>query len=132
MKITEHLTKAEAFERCLAKLDPLVDGPLYAVFLMRAGTSRVNAALHALGLTADSGPVQPKLGDLNHTYKPPINFAVPAGLKRAFQELAYIENLRPDFVRGATRFDAGKAQRAAAAYAMIKRETEAVLEGVTS
>lgn len=131
MHIDEHLKKAAAFEASLARLDPLKDGELYAVFLMRAGTNRVNAALHALGATTDGAATERMLGDLNHTYKPPMRSPVPAALKAAFEELAFIENLRPDFVRGTKSVDADTARRAQAAYARIRADTVAVLGGDT-
>jgi hypothetical protein len=73
MKISEHLTKADAFERSAAKLDPAQDTALYVVMLLRAATNRVNAALHVLGTTTEAAATPVKLGDLNHTYKPKLN-----------------------------------------------------------
>ncbi|OGA45704.1 MAG: hypothetical protein A2W72_08665 [Burkholderiales bacterium RIFCSPLOWO2_12_67_14] len=127
MHIDEHLKKADAFEASLARLDPLRDGELYAVFLMRAGTNRINAALHVLGTTTDGPATEQKLGDLNHTYKPPMNSPAPESLKASFTALAFIENLRPDIVRGPKRLDAPAAQRALDAYTLIKRDTNSVL-----
>lgn len=127
MKIAEHLKKAQAFEAALARLDPVEDGEIYAVFLMRAATNRLNAALHALGTTTDGAATNAKLGDLNHTYKPPMKSPVPAPLAESFRELAFIENLRPDFVRGPANMDRATAERAQAAHAHVKRDTDAVL-----
>jgi hypothetical protein len=127
MKIEEHIRKAEAFEATLARLDPLADGELYSVFLMRAATNRVNAALHALGATTDGPATATQVGDLNHTYKPPLKAPVPGPLAAAFTELAFIENLRPDFVRGPKPMDAATAARARAAFARIKDDTAAIL-----
>jgi hypothetical protein len=129
MKIDIHLTRAAAFERAVSKLDPLEDGELYAVYLMRAGTSRVNAAMHHLGLTLE-GPAQPdRIGDLNHTYKPKLPGPPPDGLAAAFRSLAYIENLRPDYVRGAQPMTQEVARVAAESYAIITRDTEKILNG---
>jgi hypothetical protein len=128
MKIAEHIRKAECFEAALSRLDPLADGEIYAVFLMRAATNRLNAAMHALGETTDGAATDAKLGDLNHTYKPPLKTAVPAPLARSFVELAFIENLRPDIVRGPVDMDRATAERAKAAHALVRRETAAVLE----
>lgn len=129
MNIEEHLYKAVAFERALDKLDPLADGELYAVFLMRACTNRVNAALHALDITCAAGPQGDRLGDLNHTYKPPMPAPPPAVLGRAFADLAYIENLRPDYVRGGLVMDAAVAGKARAAHRRIVADTDAILRG---
>lgn len=128
MNIDEHLYKAAAFERALAKLDPLDDAELYAVFLMRAGTNRLNAALHALEVTRADGPTATHLGDLNHTYKPPMKAPPPAALSGAFAALTYIENLRPDYVRGAAEMDDATASRAHEAYRRIVDETATVLK----
>ncbi|MBX9810044.1 MAG: hypothetical protein K2Y16_00325 [Burkholderiales bacterium] len=128
MKITDHLEKASAFERALAKLNPLVDGELYTVFLMRAGTNRLNAALHALGITTDGAATAAKLGDLNHTYKPKLNSTVPPELKEAFMRLSYIEDLRPDYVRGSKTLNISTVSKAESAYAAIKHDTDAVLK----
>lgn len=127
MKIAEHLKKAEAFEAALSRLDPVEDGEIYAVFLMRAATNRLNAALHALGTTSDGAATAAKLGDLNHTYKPPMKSPVPAQLAESFRELAFIENLRPDFVRGSASMDRATAERAKAAHARVRRDTDVIL-----
>ncbi len=127
MKIAEHVKKAQAFERALSRLDPVEDGEIYAVFLMRAATNRLNAALHALGTTTDGRATEARLGDLNHTYKPPMKAPVPPQLAASWIELAFIENLRPDFVRGPAAMDRATADRARAAYAAVRRETDAVL-----
>ncbi len=127
MKISEHLTKAEAFERAIAKLDPSGDGALYAVFLMRAGTNRINAALHALGITTDGAATPAKIGDLNHTYKPDLNTPVPDPLRAAFKHLAFIEDLRPDYVRGLKPVDDGMVAACKTAYTGIRSATDAIL-----
>lgn len=127
MEIAEHIRKAEAFEAALGRLDPVQDGELYAVFLMRAATNRLNAALHALGTTTDGRATEAKLGDLNHTYKPPLKTPVPTPLAASFVQLAFIENLRPDIVRGPVEMNRAIAERAKAAYGAVRRETDAVL-----
>jgi hypothetical protein len=127
MKIREHLLKAEAFERSAGKLDPTTDTALYVVFLLRAGTNRINAALHALKTTSDGAATPEKLGDLNHTYKPKLNVPVPNELKRAFHHLAMIEDLRQDYVRGSKRFDTATLVACNAAFGAICADTESVL-----
>lgn len=127
MKISEHLTKAEAFERTIAKLDPTGDGALYVVFLMRAGTNRINAALHALGITTDGAATPAKVGDLNHTYKPKLNTPGPDQLRAAFKHLAFIEDLRPDHVRGPKPVDYAMAAACKTAYTAIRSATDPIL-----
>lgn len=124
MKIAEHMTRIAEFERGLARLDAVSDTEIYVVFLMRAGTARVNAALHALALTSDvPGGGQGKLGDLNHTYKPKLEAALPPDMQRAFENLAFLENLRPEFVRGPRVADAALAEACSRAYAEIVART---------
>lgn len=130
MQIRDHLSKAEAFEHSIAKLDPIEDGALYVVFLMRAATNRVNAALHALGVTGNGTATPAKLGDLNHTYKPKLITPVPDELRAAFKHLAFIEDLRPDYVRGSKPVDYAILTACEAAYADIRRDTDAILARV--
>lgn len=99
MQVEEHLRRAAGFEGSAAKLDPVQDTELYVVFLMRAGTNRVNAALHAMGMT-DVQPSAARIGDLNHTYKPPLPGEPPREVKAMFEPLKYLEDLRPQYVRG--------------------------------
>lgn len=102
MEPSEHLRRAASFESSLAKLDPIEDGALYVVFLMRAGTNRVNAALHLMGITGISASAN-RVGDLNHTYKPRLEGKLPPEVEGMFQPLSFIENLRPQYVRGAEK-----------------------------
>ncbi|OGA20514.1 MAG: hypothetical protein A3I02_04645 [Betaproteobacteria bacterium RIFCSPLOWO2_02_FULL_67_26] len=128
MKIEAHLERAAAFERAVARLDPLEDGELYVVFLMRAGTNRVNAALHALGLTSEAvGGAAGKIGDLNHTYKPKLEVALPPALREAFQHLALLEDLRPEFVRGPGTLDRAMVEACSRAYAGIRACTDSLV-----
>jgi hypothetical protein len=128
MKIEEHLLKAGAFERAAAKLDPQTDSALYVVYLLRAGTNRVNAALHALNTTTDGRATAEKLGDLNHTYKPKLNVPVPAEMRDAFKHLALIEDMRTDYVRGDKFLDAATFASLDAAYRGICNDTLPLLE----
>ncbi len=123
MKISEHLAKAEAFERAAAKLDAHSDSALYVVFLLRAATNRVNAALHVLGTTTDGTPTVDKLGDLNHTYKPKLNVPVPDRMQAAFRHLALIENMRNDYVHGEKSLDAGALDSCNAAHRGVCHDT---------
>lgn len=99
MLIREHLAQAASFEASAAKLDAIEDTELYVIFLMRAGTARINAALHALGVTAPVAAGM-RIGDLNHSYKPHLEGDLPAEVPPMFAALKYIEDLRPEYVRG--------------------------------
>ena len=130
MKISEHLAKTAAFDRAAAVLDPAADTALYIVMLLRAGTNRVNAALHVLGTTTDGVGTPVQIGDLNHTYKPKLNVPVPAELQAAFKHLAHIEELRTDYVRGNKDAKPAMLDACAAAYAGIRGDTDPILAQV--
>ena len=79
MEVEEHLRRAASFEASAARLDPVEDTELYVIFLMRAGTHRINAALLAMGITAvlaEGG----RVGDLYHTYKPRLEGTLPVAV----------------------------------------------------
>jgi hypothetical protein len=126
MEVRDHLRRAECFETSLAKLDPLEDSALYVVFLMRAGTNRVNAALHLMGIT-DVTPSASRVGDLNHTYKPRLEGTLPREVEQMFQPLSFIENLRPQYVRGGERATHDMVMKLRQAYESIVASTAAIL-----
>jgi hypothetical protein len=128
MKINEHLEKAKAFERSLGKLDPMADTELFVVFLMRACTNRLNAAMHAFGITTESLPGSRQIGDLNHTYKPKLDTAPPDELRTVFERLSYIENLRADFVRGPQLLTAADIVECRTAHTEIVARTDRIFE----
>jgi len=125
----EHLRRAASFEASIAKLDPLQDGALYVVFLMRAGTNRVNATLHVMGITGLQAS-ENRVGDLNHTYKPRLEIELPEEVKRMFQPLSFIENLRPKHVRGREPLTPALATQCREAYEEIVVRTAPYLDPV--
>jgi len=127
MEIPDHLARAASFEASARKLDALADTELYVVFLMRAATSRVNAALHALGIT-DIKASPGRIGDLNHTYKPPLPAEPPAEVQALFEPLAFIENLRPQYVRGPAKLTPELAQKCRRAHEDVVARSTAILE----
>lgn len=126
MEVHEHLRRAASFEAAIQKIDPLEDGALYVVFLMRAGTNRINAALHMMGITDVSASAH-RIGDLNHTYKPKLE-RVPPEVQRMFEPLSFIENLRPQHVRGAEKLTADLIRQCRQAYQEIVGRTAPILE----
>ncbi|MEK6591849.1 MAG: hypothetical protein AABZ67_02080 [Pseudomonadota bacterium] len=130
MKISAHLEKAEAFERSLAKLNPIEDTELFVVFLMRACTNRLNAALHALDFTTEAPAGNGRIGDLNHTYKPKLDTAPPEELRPVFERLGYIEELRADFVRGPRLLTEVEVAECRAAHADITTRTGRIFERI--
>lgn len=94
---------------------------------MRAGTSRVNAALHALGIT-DVQSSAMRIGDLNHTYKPPLSAEPPAEVKAMFEPLTFIENLRPEYVRGPSKLTADLVQSCRLAHEEVVARSTAIIE----
>lgn len=130
MKINEHLEKADAFERSLAKLDPIADTELFVVFLMRVCTNRLNAALHGLNFTTEAPAGSGRIGDLNHTYKPKLDAALPEELRSVFERLSYIEELRTDFVRGPKLLTEADVAECRAAHADITTRISRIFERV--
>lgn len=130
MDVSRHLTRAKSFEASLAKLDPIEDSALYIVFLMRAGTNRVNAALHAMGIT-DVTPSANRVGDLNHTYKPRLEGTLPREVEQMFQPLSFIENLRPQHVRGSQTLTPDLVKQCREAYEQIVANTTDIMDSVT-
>ena len=130
MKINDHLEKADAFERSLAKLDPIADTELFVVFLMRACTNRLNAVLHGLDFTTEAPAGNGRIGDLNHTYKPKLDTAPPEELRPAFERLSYIEELRTDFVRGPKLLTETEVAECRAAHAEITARISRIFERV--
>lgn len=130
MKISTHLEKAEAFERSLAKLNPTEDTELFVVFLMRACTNRLNAALHALDFTTEALASSGRIGDLNHTYKPKLDTPPPDELRSAFERLSYIEELRADFVRGPKLLTETEVVQCRAAHVEITTRTGRIFERI--
>lgn len=129
MLVDEHLARALSFEKSAAKLDPVEDAPLWIVFLMRAGTGRVNAVLHALGIT-EEGPVAAgaRIGDMNHSYKPSLCVELPQEVHVLLRHLKFIEDLRPEYVRGSNGLTPELAGACRGAYEEIVAGTTAILE----
>ena len=127
MLIGEHLKRAASFEASAAKLDPIEDAELYVVFLMRAATARVNAALHALGVT-DPVAAGARIGDLNHSYKPRLEGDLPAEVQQLFAPLKFIEDLRPEYVRGPLVLTAELADSCRRAHEEVVQRTNVIFE----
>lgn len=127
MQIKEHLRRAASFEASARKLDPVVDTELYIVYLMRAGTNRVNAALHALRIT-DVQASAARIGDLNHSYKPSLPIEPEAEIKAMFKSLNFIENLRPQYVRGPSKLTAELVQSCHRAHEDVVARSAAIID----
>lgn len=127
MQIQEHLRRAESFEASARKLDPVKDTELYVIYLMRAATSRVNAALHALGIT-DAQSSAARIGDLNHTYKPRLDAEPSAEVRAMFEPLSLIENLRPQYVRGPLKLTAELVKSCCLAHEEVVARSAAILD----
>ena len=128
MLIEEHLARASSFEKSADKLDPIEDAELWTVLLMRAGTGRLNAALHALGIT-EEGPVAAgvRVGDMNHSYKPRLDVDLPEEVRVLFKHLRLIEDLRPEYVRGPAGLTPELARACRDAYREIVTGSAAIL-----
>jgi hypothetical protein len=94
MKIAEHLMRINRIERTmLDKLDREKDYELYVEACGLIGTGALNAILHAHGVTKETW-------DLLHSYKPPLEVPADLDLRQYFDDLKYIEDLRPGYLRG--------------------------------
>ncbi len=127
MQVEEHLKRAASFEASARKLNPIEDTELYVVYLMRAGTNRVNAALHALRIT-DVQASAARIGDLNHSYKPPLPTEPAAEVMAMFKSLSFIENLRPQYVRGPSKLSAELVQSCRRAHEEVVARSTAIID----
>ncbi len=120
MKIEAHLEKLRRFEHVRARMDPLRDFELWYWMTLSGGTTVINAALHAAGLTdadrhfATQIPgvyavargrdrLRVRLArrkDLIHVGLPPIEGKLPSGLRSAFAAMRRIEAYRDPCIRG--------------------------------
>lgn len=136
MDIPAHLEKLDRFEELIARLDPVEDFELWIWVLMTAGTSALNAALHAARITSDRDcyPVRPNkymvrgkapgtweqqvgpLGDLLHVDVPKLEAAVSPDLARALEAMRTIERYRDPCVRGDHPITKAVADECQAAY----------------
>ena len=125
MRIDHHIAIAEEFESALAKLDPVKDGQLFVWFLIQAGTQRLNEALHRLSVTSETNCETPSNshGDFIHSYSVPLEIASLEDISPQLRNLKYLEDLRADYVRGASSLDAQTVSESLAAYDVIRAKS---------
>jgi hypothetical protein len=122
MDIASHLEKVKRFERVRNRLDPMKDFELWYWMSLSAGTSAVNGALHASGLTDDgdyfctqSVDVYLRDGrhdkpdswksafmwdvDIIHVHMPEISKSLTPELKKAYKAMGVLEEVRDPCVR---------------------------------
>ena len=101
MRPREHILKAERLEASLNKLKPADDFEMVIELCMLSATHLFNAALHVEGVTHGHS-------DQSHTVRPPLEYhrkSPSEALCKGMDALAYIENLRPVYVRGGAPFE---------------------------
>jgi hypothetical protein len=147
MKIEAHMEKWRRFDAARGRFDPAEEFELWYWATLSGGTTIINAALHATGLTdengyfatqildvyavmEDTGKWRHAIGercDLIHVGMPPVKGPLPPALQRAFSAMDAIEHYRDPCVRGdhpitpevTTTCDRAYAQIVAAAQAAI-------------
>lgn len=89
-----HVRKARRLEGTLHRLEHRDDSETIIETCMLAGTHYLNALAHQFGILDESE-------DLLHSDKPELGVPIPDVLMPAFASMKYIEDLRPNLVRGA-------------------------------
>ena len=117
MRPREHILKAERLEATLNKLKPAEDFEMVIELCMLAATHLFNAALHVEGVT--HGHL-----DQSHTVRPPLTYhqkSPSSAIRKGMEALAFIEKLRPVYVRGGTPFEQGVADACLQHFANAKK-----------
>ena len=122
MRIEDHLLKAHRIENTmLQKLDATEDYELYVETFMLAGTHFLNAVLHRSEITDEAH-------DLLHSYLPKLDKAVGSEASDIMTALKYIEDLRPQYLRGRTPWDPRDGEKCLSNYRAIKQIAQRFLE----
>lgn len=120
MKIESHLEKWQRFDSARRRFDPAGDFELWYWATLSGGTTIINAALHAAGLTQENsyfttqipevyavtegaGKWRPVIAfgcDVIHVGIPPVSGTLTPALQRAFDAMHVIEHYRDPCVRG--------------------------------
>ena len=120
MKIEAHLEKWQRFDRVRARLDPTGEFELWYWATLSGGTTIINAALHASGLTEENRYFATQIPevyavmegadkwrhsigfrcDLIHVGIPPVEGLLTPALQRAFTAMGVIEHYRDPCIRG--------------------------------
>lgn len=119
MKIAAHLEKLRRFESVRERMHPIEDFEMWYWMGLSGGTTIINAALHAAGLTDEdqhfatqipdvystsngSGGWENRIvlrNDLIHVGLPPLESELPTDLAKAFAAMEIIERYRDPCVR---------------------------------
>lgn len=130
MEPSDHLKKAARLEDTMRKLSAADDGETIIENCMLAGTHLVNAALHHARVS-EADIIHSDLLAIDREKGLAIAPAFPierAELKVAFQALARIESVRPEYIRGHRDCSAALAAEILQAYDRLKKSCFAVLE----
>jgi len=123
MRLREHVLKARRIEASLRRLDPARDFEMLIDLSMLAATQLFNAAMHSEGITHGHS-------DQSHTHLPPMDTYQKqpgAEIRRGMKALAYIEDLRPIYVRGGEPYDPAVADKCLASFEEAKEAFLGVL-----
>ncbi|HSW20302.1 MAG TPA: hypothetical protein VLJ86_23975 [Ramlibacter sp.] len=149
MTIDEHLQKWRRFDAARAGLDADRDFELGFWAMLSAGTTIINAALHAAGVTRendlfatqipdvyavhDGGKAwHHELGslcDLIHVGLPELDCELPPEIARAFAAMHVIERYRDPCIRSGAPATADVKAACSAAYADLLAAIQPILQG---
>jgi hypothetical protein len=122
VKISDHVNKVRRVEKTMTKkLDPNGDYETSVEAYMLAGTHLLNAILHKLSITKEGS-------DLLHSDKPALDVPIPAELQQVFSAMKFIEDLRPNYLRGTKVWNASDGKQCMERYRSVKAFAERVLE----
>lgn len=147
MKIKAHMEKWRRFDAARARFDPSKEFELWYWATLSGGTTIINAALHASGLTDENGYFATQIPevyvvmtgvdewrhalasrcDLIHVGLPPINDPLTPALQRAFDAMDVIEHYRDPCIRSDHPITADVTTACDRAYAEIVAAAQAAL-----
>ena len=149
MKISAHVEKWKRFDALRNRFDPAAEFELWYWATLSGGTTIINAALHACGITDENNRFATQIPDvyavpdgqdrwhheigvncdLIHVGMPEVTKALPAAVQRAFDAMDVIERYRDPCVRGDTEVTAEIIAACEKAYDEIVAATKSALNG---
>jgi hypothetical protein len=149
MKVATHIEKFWRLDDALSRLRADADYELWVWTAMNACVNLLNAALHKSGLTGETDSFHTQVeglyarpnrttgtltdamhapGDVMHAGQPALGTPLPEAIARASTALAFIEDLREPFVRGADAPSAGATAEWEHAYRTCVQELRGMLD----
>lgn len=104
----------------IKKLDRDRDYEIFVEACMLAGTHLLNATLHKLSITKEGS-------DLLHSDKPKLDAPNRAELEPVFAAMKFIEDLRPDYLRGTKPWSVEDGKQCVECFQRVKTFAEKAL-----